>query len=606
MRRFICVAAVVLAGCDAVTYSPDSDPPLTDLDSEARTLPVDLLGAPDTLLFVGRQYLAFQVGSNRKSDVISVEVSIGDHAFPSTLIDSAEIPDGTYPLRMRVTASAATGSLADLFGYETQEVVIERVAVVENANPAVIAPTALGPSGGFLTVRWDHYPQRNVKAFEVFTWRDEGRWGLAAQLTDPAATSWADSTFLAGPVAIRVDVVTMDGRRSEGEVIDATYEAPAVVAEVLPGERVGLTWTATPFVGVFGHYEIVEQGPAAWDPRALTGTASDTTAVIEAGYAFGASNTYSVWVVGDRDKVEGQPTTVRFDATSPLRTPVVALGRTGAVVGRLTVGDRLGRYDASTLALTASSGSLGDVAALVTSPGGRLVAFVQRRGRWYAVDLDPRTLLIRSEVALMAVPSLVRPGVTDAGEVVFLQAASTSSAVGPTVVAVDLATGAVVGRIDAPDTYNSLRLIAVSGSEGHVLVGETLWARDPTAPSGYRSLGLVGTTGTRETRVDDAVFTEDGRLLVLDYYGAQRVLVIDPPSTHATAQWPTPGGPEIRYDPASGLVMLVGDGWGETALAVFVDPATGRGISQLRTAVSTSFAAGFVWGEGVYRPVVAD
>ena len=104
---------VVLAGCDALTFSPGGEP-FTEVDPTAAPLVVDFATA-DTVKVWGTVQLALRYEGRRAdrlemyvgSDLVAEATGAEAIAF-----DSRRAADGVRPLRLRVIAASQTGSLA--------------------------------------------------------------------------------------------------------------------------------------------------------------------------------------------------------------------------------------------------------------------------------------------------------------------------------------------------------------------------------------------------------------------------------------------------------------------------------------------------------------
>jgi hypothetical protein len=627
---FVLLLALAGSGCDSLAFEPSGDPELTAVDPTPQAVTVDLAAA-DTVALVGPVLLRYDVEQEEGQDPPLVEVVIGGRTFDISddqAIDSREIDDGTYPLVLRVTTASGTGSLADRYGEETVETVVERVAVVDNAPPSAPDLQSLQPVDGLLTVRWAPYQRFNVQAFEVYTRRNGGGWALRERISDRTATTWTDSSFVGGDMAVRVDAVGIVAGRAEGEPVVASYPVPQVVeAEGSRDGQIRLRWTGVRFPSAFERYVVVDRGRPSVRVVHTVSAVGDTSATFRVNdpyeaepYVFGRVFRLAVQA-RSRDweaSVEGAAVPVGLDPWAGLRPPVQAVGRSGLVAGVDVETGRVALVDAETLERQAMAPDLGYVLAVVASPSGRLAALADRGGAAFAVDLDPATLAVRREVALapylpsdyyhVALPPGGGLGLTDGGEFFFGVRSPGSDFGGPAVYGVSLGTGRTVAQVESPyeEPDDEIALAAVSG-DGRYLVTTVgpdteLWERDPDVPAGYRRVKAL-----REVIGLDlsAVFVDATRLLVLDD-GGREVYLLD---VETGEQGPVffqefHTYPELCYDPVSGLATLAGSVRGYPTAIVF-DPATGREVERFPS-LRLSCAAGTAWSGGVYRRLTDD
>jgi hypothetical protein len=655
-RCYLLAAALALAGCDALTFSPDGEP-FTDVDPTVEPLVVDL-AAPDTIGMWGTVSLQLQY-AGRRADRLEVYLGgelVAEAADQETVaVDSRRVPDGEQPIRLRALASSRTGSLADRLGSEVVVAEAEGVAIVDNA-PIEPAAVSAGVTEGVLALAWAPYTRYHFDGFVVqrAAWRESSgqydSWETVHETADARLGAWADSSYLGGTVGYRV-AIRARGETVYSEPVRAGVPVPArVEATPLGDGQVRVVWNQTPLYGVFAGYRLAQQGglfSEAFD------AVDDTVAVVRGSSLFAYSAGYTLTTLGRVPGTSvGAPFRVYADPASPFASggpglggdqpggpkwpPVVGMPN-GTVLGVGAETEQPTLVDASTLEPLAvaslPTSQAQAVRAFAVSPSGRVAVVAARHGTNGPVtiyELDPVTL----DVVRTVNPAQWGAGALDAewGRVAFasdgvlvLGVASGYDPDGavPDLVAVDLDTGTLAGRLypgaDGGGAGSARSPVALSGDGRLLIVGAEndlrLYERDASVPEGYRFVDRL------DPSVATARFLSPTRLAVLttSNSGRYQARVLGVPSFERVARL----GEGLSYgrlsslsvDRASGRVLVL-DASEPTAtypysgrVRVF-DGATAEQVESFRallwryqsgTEPEVSLAAGAVWNRGFYR-----
>ena len=534
-------------------------------------------------------------------------------------VETGQVEDGTYALRVRAYAASGTGSLADRLGRE--EVVGEatRVAVVDNAPPGPVAVTSLGPEGGRLVVRWERYGRPNFQEYRVYEVGPGGRRTLRARLDRPDATSWADSTFLAGEARYAVEVLAAD-QTALGEPAGRRFEPPAAVEGVPLGtDRIRVTWDATPFPAAFGAYVVQRRGSEYEMPRdvARITDAADTTLIDAVPDRFGAVYTYTVRTEGaGGGAYAGEPLAVPLDAEAAVSAVAGYASGPDVFVGLSPDRQSLVRLDPETFAVTASLPLGAEPYEVAVSPSGQALT-LSRYAASRLVEVAPLAVVsefsLRDVLGPYAYPSDVGqggPGVlTDGGLYLssYTEYHSPAAYGGLGVVALDARAGQVAARLDAEGTrppsfrvdYDPVFLRTASTDGRYIVTSEypefVLYER--TEAEGFVRLGVAATLNP----ANDVVFVGDRQLAVTEP-GNGRVRVLEVPSLREVSGFAAPVIRNVAYDAASGL--LYGSvSTSQANVYLGYDPETGANAFSVQSRRAARLVGGVLWADGTYRRV---
>lgn len=303
-----CGFLFLAAGCDVLTYEP-SRTHFVEVAPPATGIEVDFATEGDTLAGWGSIAIRYRLDLQGKA-FVSTHVYVDDvllleTADPSSFtLDSRRLSNGPHALRLEAYARSGTGSLADRLG---AEVVFHRrpgVLVVDNAPPAAVAVRSIQPADGRLRVTWEPYRRPNFQAYQVFRAIDPNHATLVGTFTDPARTTWTDSSFVGAEVHYWVQVHAA-GQSATGEPIAFRAPVPAIVrAQPVSEDQVRLVWTACRFPANFTHYTL---WPSEGEPIVVT--AVDDTTLVTTIAAFGAERTYTLSTSSEHGVAYSEPVT---------------------------------------------------------------------------------------------------------------------------------------------------------------------------------------------------------------------------------------------------------------------------------------------------------
>ena len=607
--------AALLVGCDAISHRPTGEN-VVDVDPTVDPVLVDLGAAPDTIVVWGEVAVRPAVSDDETRGVASSELYIDDERVAESRgatplrFDSRSVADGPHPLRVVVrTARSGTGSLADRQGYEHASGQTSRVLVVDNA-PLKPVQTTLDSKGRRLTVRWERSDRPAFQAYALYRVDEYGNRTLVEQITDRNVTLRTDSTFVVGHVGYAVDLEAAD-RTARGPSAEATFPLAfeSVVSE--ESESLGtarLAWPRAPFPDALGAYVVVRRTSGNSIEIARRTDPGDTTVVDHVRHPLGATYEYDLWVE-DRDgqtTVAATSRTVLFDPRAPFSPFATTAGglfaRTDAAVVRL---------DPRTLAETARY----DGYAPYVAVGGAQVAVVTAPSALSPTPrvrlLDARTLSLTDQKDAADVfgddlsPTLSSntPGAVpnkvvltpDGHLLTDVATGSPSRTVSAGVAAVDLAAGAVTGRLSnswadlragSPDG----RYAVVTGGSG-VGSGPVLYEIDDGGR--FRPLGALPAAEYAFVAGDRLAALEDGVLRVLAVPSLAEVQRVPVPAPSATG---------LAFDSGSGLLLTVAPHPDGRLLRGY-DPLSGAAVFSEVASDLAALHGGLLWVGARYRRV---
>ena len=636
-RPFLLAAVLALVGCDALTFSPDSEP-FTDVDATPELLVLDL--APtDTVGLYGSARLAFTF-PGRRAD--RVEVYLDDElvaeggADGSVTIETRGRTDGPYSLRVLAFAPSGTGSLGDRVGRE--RIVTERkaTAVIDNAPPeAVLASSRI--HGGLLTLEWGRYRRYNFDGYTVerAAWNvsrgQYGNWEAVYQTDAAEVVAWADSAYLGGRVLYRVGLRAR-GEVVQGEAVEVNVAPPSVIAHEVVGEgRARVAWHPPVLSAGFDRYTIYRVRPYT-PPEfvAELGGLRDTATVVAAEMALGQPARYEL---ATESATPGPRAVSEFETYGDPASPfsggeghpgVVYVPGQEAVLGTEAVTGQPALYDPVTLRRLAVA-SLPEgppVRAIAVSPSGRIAVIAAHGsggGRLY--ELDPSTLAPLRSIDLtrvMGPEGIVdveygRVSLADDGVLVFGATEDEHSFLDiPDLFAVDLASGAVVASIsrgDGSGPFFERRSPVARSKDGRYLIsgsygGHVLYERHADPADGFRYVGRLPSEIRRATFISS---TEIAALTSGSGHGLD-AKVYSVPSFELVRELGR-GYAGLSRIKAAGDQVIVHDGdAGVHAVHVFAS-ATGAPVASFDAMSEgyvspdpeVSLAAGTLWHRGRYR-----
>ncbi|GAB5536315.1 MAG: hypothetical protein Rubg2KO_25640 [Rubricoccaceae bacterium] len=649
MRSLWCGLAALLlfwAGCDALTFSPGAEIPVTEVDPTPGTLTLDLTASEDTLALWGTVEITYNLEALGTGPVDSLRFRLGDRVLPFTLseplvIQTTDFPDGDATLKLAAYASSGTGSLADVYGEERIAAEIMRPVVIDNAPPETVAVQSLAPENGRLTLRWERYPRVNFSGYRIYRSAPDGsNRRLLATISDRDSTAWGDPTYIGGDAArYDIELVAGDGRAAQGSSLTSrSYPVPEIVSASGDASReIFLSWTGTRFPGALDQYEIYEPGPINGNPLFAT---PDTVASFPLSDTFGAVYSFRLVTRGREatngtvgDTAQTEEFEVALDSLSgfskSIADTVFPVPSRNAIFGVDAATRQLVLRDVETLIVLAEASLPGDAVLLetVASLNGRLSVMYGRGSQLYAALLDPATLAIEREVAIdPLLGSASRTGfdtddtpqLTDDGVLFFrVLPRLLVNYTGPVVVGVDLTTGTRVAAFeDAGRGVEPLAAKAVSPDGRFLVLNDAefgpYYERDSEAPEGYSALE---TQGRHEGDLRAAAFVSPTEVAVVgmssqNEFMPEEVVVLDLEAgliMNATSVLRAVA-PELTYDPVSERLAYTSDLNDGTFASVlqFFSPEGNAPVSPANIVPSTfdsrhAFAAGVLWNGGRFR-----
>ncbi|GAB3811778.1 hypothetical protein GCM10028895_02210 [Pontibacter rugosus] len=252
----------LLFSCD---YSP-SGKHFEEIDPEPQIVAAISLNAQqDTVLVRGGTLLKFEVsmlghktfGYQIRFDKWVLEEAEG---LPDDLwFVSTQFPDGYYTLQLAVLTTSGTGSLADKYKLEAAEVYRTWVVYIDNTPASPIAISSITPEDGRLKIEWQPYKRKVLNKFELYRSKNGYNRELLATFTNPAHTSWIDSTYVGGPVTY--DVITYPDAYSYNRTYGPAYAyhlpLPSIAQSTFDKDNnLILSFNASPLYNNVKHYEL--------------------------------------------------------------------------------------------------------------------------------------------------------------------------------------------------------------------------------------------------------------------------------------------------------------------------------------------------------------
>lgn len=262
-KPFLLLYFLILLGCD---YAPEEEyfkvinPPASD------DINIKLPEVGDTIYLFSRSLLRYSVEVGTEKPV-KLEVFLDDDPVATVspeedafYVDPRSFPTGYYPLRLELTTTGGTGSLADASGLERQKVKKEWTIYMDKTRPGKVAFKDIYPDSGTLMLSWMPYPHRNFQAYELRKFCYNPIYKIyhpcdTLTLTNQFSTKVADSSFVGGKALYKIRVLGSDqyGAYSEKEYSFA-YQ-PEFRWKWLGENELEFRWEANPFYQNVKHYE---------------------------------------------------------------------------------------------------------------------------------------------------------------------------------------------------------------------------------------------------------------------------------------------------------------------------------------------------------------
>lgn len=191
------------------------------------------------------------------NDVPVTAVSPQEYAF---YVDPRTLPTGFYPLRLELTTTGGTGSLADRSGLEMQKVKKEWVIYMDKTAPEKVVFKDIYPESGTLMLSWTTYPEKNFQAYEIRKFCYDEVYEKyhpcdTLTVTRLLTTQIADSSFVGGKALYKIRVYGSDQYSAYSEK-EYTFEYdPDFKWRWLTEKDIAFSWEPNPFYNNIKQYE---------------------------------------------------------------------------------------------------------------------------------------------------------------------------------------------------------------------------------------------------------------------------------------------------------------------------------------------------------------
>lgn len=297
--RHVAIAMAILvsffvAGCEYQTdekfYAEVPRPDWSDVSIDLASLD------SDTIYIYQKTELHFNtlIGDHRIKGAYAhlgdILVHTSSDQLVPIIIETEYIPSGTYKLRLELSLTSGTGSLADFREQELGQIYREWTVIIDREIPSKIEITSIEKVDGRLVIRWNGYKKWNFQhytltkhCFSAFYGYYDRCWSreVASQDID----MFIDSSFVGGKVKYSLAVKAANHLSEPDEhEIEFPYD-PKLEYKWADNRTLELTWRKPEFYNNLASYTI--SFPNSQDSRTFSVVdVNDTILQVEANMKF--------------------------------------------------------------------------------------------------------------------------------------------------------------------------------------------------------------------------------------------------------------------------------------------------------------------------------
>lgn len=513
--RGICLFVIsLLFALTSCNYEPEKTAFEVVSGPDPSAVTVRLNDKDDTIPLIEQRHFIYKADVGPRK-ILSLSVFFEDTELISDYMsDSAEfwvdgrsLPDGNYDLKIEMTTSSGTGSLADAIGVEVIQVVRHWVLVIDRSLPDAVEIKKVELKDGAVEISWEKYAKHNFQRYELtrdcyneYSGQYDGCATTYMIVTDQDVTSMVDSTYNGGKVEYSMKVY---GYNRYGPVTNKKayfpYD-PALSVTWVGGVNFRATWHRTPFYRFFDSYEVSATGALS----AEIGDISDTVTELTTKVKFGEVGYCGFKVRSGRDSVRSE----------------------AYVVAPIFIGDKFPAFDPMNILYdqTTKCYLLGRSDTLLRVDGSTLEVKAMRTGIWhFAISKDASKLYVSSGTKLTKIDPMSLNDISsnDLNDLLPGKGAIGAISAGNNDLVLVYTTMGYHALLKMPDfvivqqTHES-DPVAISPENDYILQNDRLWQWDGST--------LVD-AGSVDESFQGAVFT-DGDQLITNYVEEFQILSI--------------------------------------------------------------------------------
>lgn len=293
---------ITLLAASSCTYNPEgiAFKEVRKVEDPQVSLSLSELSMNDTLYVYQPTSLRYDL-STKSGKILDVTVRYDGttvqsdaSAFGTIRLDGALLTTGVHNLRIEVTTTSGSGSLADLAGAEGFQV-WKSLTVIIDVNPPPTPVPVFSTENGLLKISWTPFPGKNFLRYTVTVYDSRHGGSSVIDITDPAQASYVNPLYFGGyPIEYTVATHTFmhvvqsnPKTRSDNFAMTGSYS--------YADSTVTLAWDVADFPGAFKNYTILENGV----PRESLVDVNTNTLTIRPTYlVFGYAVSFSVQLNG--------------------------------------------------------------------------------------------------------------------------------------------------------------------------------------------------------------------------------------------------------------------------------------------------------------------
>jgi hypothetical protein len=224
----------------------------------------------------------------------------GNEAVGGFVLEPGKWGVGTQTMTMVVTTNTNTGSLADLLQAEGLVFQQSWDVYLDGQKPDPVEITQIANKDGILKIEWEKYKRFNFEKYVLYrnSGDVEGPYyaHAIAEFTDPAQTTWADSSFI-GDTGIYWVEVYGSNQKTAGQKRRTDSPVPELKLLWVKGDSASFRWTKNAYYKAVDHVSLTVPDfyPEPVINLFSSDDINDTTCVIK-GLRFGNSSTYTLSV----------------------------------------------------------------------------------------------------------------------------------------------------------------------------------------------------------------------------------------------------------------------------------------------------------------------